>query len=194
MSIQIFFKSRKIILIFFFLLLFSFPALAASGVFPAKEIGIQVLNFSLFFAALIFLLRKPVKVFFHKRQEEFFSFEKQALSLEKDRQKELKLWEKKIAVLKEQEKDIKKKAQKEGEKLISQKKEELESFRARLKKEADFFLHLEKEKAKRELLEKWKDKIIQLAEVELRKQALSSTFHQGKLKTFLKQMESRFKH
>lgn len=193
MKTRFFFRSRRFLLVFFILFV-SLPALASSGGFPAWEVGIQVFNFTLFFLAFVFLLRKPIQVFFHKRQEEFFSFEKQALSQEKERKKELKLWEDKIAKLKEQEKDIQKKAFAEGESFVAQKKEELEALRARLKKESEFFLHLETEKAKRELLEKWKDKIIQFAESELKKQAGSSAFQKESLSSFVKQMETRFNH
>ena len=175
-------------LFFFFFPLFSF---AASEGFPAKEILIQLFNFSVFVAAFIFLVRKPVKVFFHKRQEEFFSFEKQAVQLEKERQKENQSWEKKLEALKKQEAGIKQQAQAEGEKFISGKKQEIKHLKIRLKKEADFFLHLESEKLKRDLFKKWKNKVVEGAHLELEKQAESSVFQMERLKDFFKQMEAR---
>lgn len=193
MNIRLFFRSGTLVLAFLCLFFFPFfSSFAASEAFPSREIFIQFLNFSMFFAAFLFLCRKPIKVFFHKRQEEFFSFEKQALSLEKEKKKELKLWEDKLAVLKDQEKGIKKKAQEEGEKFVRQKKEELESLKTRLKRETDFFFRLEKEKAKKDFLRNWKDKIIQSAERKLEEEAVSPAFQTNRFKNFLKQLESHF--
>lgn len=165
--------------------LFSF---AASEAFPVKEIFFQIFNFSIFATAFVFLIRKPIKIFFHKRQEEFFSFEKQAIQLEKEKKSELKTWEKKLETLREQEAEIQKRAKKEGEKFVFQKKEELKNLRGRLKKESDFFLHLEKEKSKRELIKKWKNKVVQEAARELEKQAHSASFQKKRLEDFFKQM------
>jgi len=172
-------------------LLFPSFSFADSSSFPLREITVQVFNFSVFAIVLFFLVRKPIKLFFHKRQEEFFSFEKQSARLEREKKKELEAWEKKLEILKEQKKYIQKKAQSEGEKVIFQRREEIKNLQNRLKKEAEFFLQLEKEKLRRELLKKWKDKITQKAGQELDKQAKSSSFQQERFRDFLKQMESR---
>ena len=190
------FKNIKLFLTFhqrFYFLFLFFPlfSFAASEGFPAREILIQLFNFSVFVAVFIFLVRKPVKVFFHKRQEEFFSFEKQAIQLEKERQTENQSWEKKLETLKKQEAGIKQKAQAEGEKFISGKKEEIKKLKTRLKKEADFFLHLERGKLKRDLFKKWKNKVIEGAHLELEKQAESLVFQTERTKDFFKQMEAR---
>ena len=140
--------------------------------------------------ALFFLTRKPIKVFFHKRQEEFFAFEKQAFQLEKEKREEQKNWEKKIQALREKEKGIEQKAQAEGEKFVFQRKEEIKTLKERLKKEADFFIRLEREKSKRELLKRWKSTIVEGASLELEKQASSHDFQRERLKDFFKQMES----
>ncbi len=181
---------KQTVFITLFTLFFTLPSYAASEGFPAREVFFQVFNFLLFATALFFLLRKPIQVFFHKRQEEFFAFEKQALQLEREKQIEKESWEKKIQTLNEQEKNIKQKAKEEGERFISQKKEEIKALKLRLKKEADFFLHLEREKSKRELFKTWKGKIIESAKIELKNQALSPSFQEEQLKGFYKQMEA----
>ena len=169
---------------------FSSFSYAGAESFPTKEIFIQVFNFSVFAGAFIFLTRKPIKLFFHRRQEEFFAFEKQAAQWERERQEEFQTWERKLEILKEQEAGIKQKAQTEGERFIVQKQEEIKNLKARLKKELDFFLRLEKEKSKRNLLIKWKRKVVQKAGLELEKQAQSTSFQQDRLKDFFKQMEA----
>ena len=185
-----FFKKKLLfaggLLGFFFLPSYSY---ASTEGFPTKEIFVQVFNFSVFVLAFVFLIRKPLKLFFHKRQEEFFAFEKQAVQLEKEKQEEYQAWEKKLQILKEQETGIQKKAQTEGEKFISQKQEEIKSLKARLRKESDFFIRLEKEKSKRNLLKQWKNKVVQEAGLELEKQAQSASFQQERIKDFFKQME-----
>ena len=171
------------------ILFFSLFSYASEGTFPAKEIFFQIFNFSIFVMILFFLMRKPIKVFFHKRQEEFFAFEKQAFQLEKEKQEELKTWEKKIQVLRDQEKEIEKKAQAEGEKFVFQQKEEIRTLKIRFKRESDFFLRLEREKSKRELLEKWKDKVISETSKNLDKQARFLEFQREQFRDFFTQME-----
>ena len=193
MKKKVFFESMKGKLFFFFeLILFLFPfcSFSASGVFPVKEVFFQVFNFSIFFGIFVFLMRKPLKVLFHKRQEEFFSFEKQAKALEAERKKELKVWEEKLEILKKQEAAIQQKAKQEGERFISQKREEFRNLKARLKREADFFFQLEKEKSKRVLFKKWKDQITEQAQEELKKQASSRSFQKERIRDFFQQMES----
>ena len=183
------FKQKLLLgLIFFFLPSLSYSAVEA---IPVKEISIQVFNFSIFVAIFVFLIQKPIKKFFHKRQKEFFSFEEQAAQWEKEKRKEHQEWENKLEVLKKQEKGIKQRAQTEGEKLLLQKKEELKNFQARLEKEAHFLLHLEREKSKDDLIKKWKSKVAQAAGLDLEKQASSSDFQTERLKDFFRQMESR---
>ena len=182
-------KQRLLLGLTFFL----FPLLSysSSETIPVKEIFIQVFNFSIFVAIFAFLIRKPIKHFFHKRQKEFFSFEEQAAQWEKEKWKEHQEWENKLEVLKKQEKEIKQKAQREGEKFLFQKKEELKNFQIRLKKEAHFLLRLEREKSKEDLLKKWRGKVAQAAGLDLEKQAGSSDFQSKRLKDFFWQMEFR---
>ena len=179
----------KIFLLFVFFLL-PFAGFAVSEGFPAKEVFVQIFNFSVFAAVLILLVRKPLQVFFHKRQEEFFSFEKQAVQLEKEKQEEYKNWEMKIQALKEQEEGIQKKAQEEGDRFITQKKEEIKQLQDRLKREARFFIRLETEKLKRKLLKNWKGKVKEGACFELEKQAGSKDFQTARLEDFFNQVES----
>ncbi len=172
--------------------LFFLPGLAFAdrAPFPVQEITAQAFNFSVFAIAFIFLIRKPVQLFFHKRRDEFLSFERQAMQLEKERKGELKAWEKKLKGLREREKDIDQKARSEGEKFMSQKRREIQNLRDRLKREAEFFLRLEREKAKKELMGRWREKIIQAAGRSLKNQAPARSFQQALFKDFFKQLES----
>ena len=184
-------KTKTPAFLLLFLFLFPASAFAASEGFSVKELAIQIFNFSIFFTALIFLTRKPLGAFFHKRQKDFISFEEQAIHLEKERQREKKEWGEKLTTLEKQEQGIQQKAQTEGERWFFQKKEELKSLKIRLQKEADFLIHLEKEKAKRELLQQWKDKVIQSAQQDLKNQSQSHNFQSERVKDFFKQMEDR---
>ena len=157
----------------------------------AKGVWVQAFNFSLFALALFFLIRKPVQIFFHKRQEEFFSFEKQTAEVEKKRKTELASWGKKLSELEKQESHIQQKAQAEGERLDLQKKEQLKSLKVQLTREADFLLNREREKAKKELLKKWKAHLAQSVRQELGEQALSPELKAQQIQEFLNQMEGR---
>lgn len=172
------------------LLLFPCLSLAEAGSFPTKEILVQAINFFIFFALLIFFLRKPIKLLFHKRKENFVSFEKQMFQAEKEKELELESWKKKLNSLIQQEKDIQGKAEKEGEKFLLFKKQQLEKLRTQLKKEAQFLLDLEAKKSQTDLLKKWRDKVIHLAEKNLEQQAKEPHFQKERIKDFFHQIKS----
>lgn len=120
------------------------------------------------------------------------SFEDQAESLEKEKRKEEKKWDDKLRTLREEEQNIRQKAEKEGQKFALEKKEELKSREIYLKNRALFFIRLESEKAKKDLLRKWKDRISQKAKEHLKTQADSLEFQSLRLNSFLKQTEKGF--
>lgn len=179
--------------IFLALIFLLFPSLAfakAEG-FPLKEILIQVFNFSVFAIVFVFLVKKPIGAFFHKKQKDFIAFEEQALQLEKEKEKEQKEWDKKLMDLEQKEKSIQQSAQQEGERLLAQKKEELKNLSNQLKSTAEFFIRLEREKLKRNLIQKWRSKVAEEAEEDLKQQPKTSDFQNKRLKEFLKQMETQ---
>ena len=163
---------------------------AAGGAFPFREIFFQLFNFSLFSAGLIFLLRKPVQVFFHKRQEEFIAFEKQALKLEKEKRAEYEKWEKKREEAEENSSTVRQKAREEGERFAFQQKEVLKNLKIRLQKSSDFVIHREREKAKRDMLAKWEGRLIRNARLGLELETRRPDFHSAQVRHFCRRVES----
>ena len=184
---SLFFCDKKLL---FFACFIFFPCFSLAEGSGLKEVAVQLFNFSVFFGLLWFLLKKPAQAFFHKRQKNFLSFEEQALKIEKEKKEELTVWDQKLKALTERESGIKEKAQEEGKKLDFQKKEELKSLKIRLKKEADFFLNLEKEQAKNLLLKKGTSQIARSAGWELKNLAKSPSFQKESMKDFFKQIKA----
>ena len=180
----------------FFILSFPFLAHSAGSEFSAQAIFIQAFNFSVFLFAFLYLVRKPLQTLFHKRQKDFFAFEEQALKLEKEKQAEQKLWDKKLSELEKTEKNIQKQAQEEGERFKKQKQKELEDLAQNLKKSSSFFLNLETEKLKRKSFSYWKSRLLADTKSELKQLALSKDFqkkeHAGFI-SLLKKQELREK-
>ncbi|MBC6415041.1 MAG: hypothetical protein GDA46_01425 [Bdellovibrionales bacterium] len=166
----------------FVLLFYPFASLATSEL-STRLVFIQIFNFSLFAIGLFFLLKKPVQVLFHNRQKNFFAFEKQAFELEKQKKEENQKWEKKVSVLREKEKNIKKKAEEEGNRFRREKLQELKEIENKLKTYANFLIQLETEKIKRQQLNYWKKELIQNVRSEL--QELNSSFQEQEEKIFL---------
>ena len=157
---------------------------------PLRELFFQLLNFSIFVFLLGFLLRKPIQKLFHKRQEGFLSFEKQSLKEEQTIRAEKKLWQEKLKNLEEKFKGIGDEALRQGESFAQRKQKELAALRARFKRELDFFIRLEREKAKRELLKKWQARLSKDLRQEFQKQALTDNFQQLWMKNFLTKCKS----
>ena len=169
----------------FFALSFPFLAHSAGSEFSAQAIFIQAFNFSVFLFAFLYLVRKPLQTLFHKRQKDFFAFEEQALKLEKEKQTEQELWDKKLSDLEKTEKNIQKQAQEEGERFKKQKQKELEELSKSLKKNSSFFLNLEKEKLKRKSFIHWKSRLLEEAKSDLKQLALSEDFQKREQESFL---------
>lgn len=167
--------------------LLSFPILAhsAGAEFSAKAIFIQAFNFSIFLLIFLFLIRKPLQSFFHKRQKDFLVFEEQALKLEKEKQEELELWRKKLLALEQTEKNIQKQAQEEGRRFEEQKKQDLEELSKRLKKTSSFLLNLEREKLKRESFFYWRSQLVENVKTDINRLATSDEFQQKEQAGFL---------
>jgi len=186
MSKKTFFKKSLLCFVF----LFPFLCYAGQGGFPLKEILVQVFNFSIFFGLLIFFVKKPLKSLLHKRQRDFLAFEEQALSLEKEKKEEEKLWDKKLKDLWEQEQSIKQRAEAEGKRFIQKKQQELKIYKQQLQNTAKLLIHLEQQKAKNQLLKKWKAKTVQQAEKALIAPDLPAhKLHENRLEKLLKQLE-----
>lgn len=171
--------------------IFLFPlcSFAESGGSPVKAVLVQLFNFALFATALLFFIRKPLAQFFHKRQKDFLFFEEQAKLLEKQKNQEEQKWDEKLKSLTLQEQNIKQKAEEEGKKFMLQKKTELKNLEARLQNSAEFLIRLEGDKAKQDILCKWKKKIAQKAKVNLETSTNSLEFQSHRLEGFLKQLE-----
>ena len=168
-------------------LVLSSPVLAysAGGEFSPRAVFIQIFNFSIFLLAFLFLVRKPFQTLFHKRQKDFFSFEEQALKLEKEKQAEQELWKKKLSALEKTEENIQKQAQEEGERFKVQKQEELKELSERLKKTSGFLLNLEEKKLKRESLRYWKIQLVETVRTDLKQLALEEAFQKQEQVAFL---------
>ena len=170
----------------------SYFAGAAGGVdqgFPAKAIFYQVFNFSIFFIALIFLLRKPAKEFFKSRKEDFFRFEKQARQQEEKMKKEHQLWLDKVEEISKKETDIKSQALKEGENFKKQKQLELEGLKEKMKKDEEFLLKLEKQKLLQQTLSAFKEKVAGYAQKVLEKTCSEGTVRKNLYNKFSKEVE-----
>ncbi|MCY4321707.1 MAG: hypothetical protein OXC37_04830 [Bdellovibrionaceae bacterium] len=172
-------------------LILSFPWLAYSASeFSAKAIFFQAFNFFLFFLAFLFLVKKPLKAFFHQRQKDFFSFEEKSLNLEKKLKKELEIWDEKLKDLNSKKNNIKKQAQDEGNRFMLQKKQELESLKKKFKKTSDFLISLEKQKLKRESLRHWRSELVEKTREELSELSLSENFQKKEQESFLTLLSS----
>ena len=165
-------------------------ALAAGGAFPAKAVFFQALNFAVFFALLAWLARKPLKSFFAAERERFLSFEREAREKEELLAKELELWKKKLADLEAREKTVGKSADEEGRLFLAEKRGLLKGLAKRLKREADFLLRLESEKARAALLKEGKRRIAALTEA-LMKGEGESALQKSLGGSFFKQLERR---
>lgn len=175
--------------LFFIIGVFPFLSEAASEL-SSWTLFTQVFNFSLFFLAFVFLIRKPFKLLCHQRQKDFFSFEKQALALEKQKKEQNKEWERKISDLSEKEKHIKQKAQAEGDRFYAEKQKDLKDLEERFKNHSDFLLHLETEKLKKEQLDYWKKELVELSKEELKGLAQELSFQKNEKNTFINFLRS----
>lgn len=186
---------KNIFLNFILFMLVFLPSAFASSLsgtsqLPVKDILVQLLNFSLFFICLFVLIRKTVQAFVQKRREEFFQFEKQAKTLEQDLKQELESWNQKINEAQQQENSLQQQAEQEGAKFLLKKQQELKELKTRLKTETDFFLKLEKSSLQKDVLKKWKDKLIFLSRNQLTTQAKSKELQQQAYNNTLKQIQN----
>lgn len=167
-----------------------FPSLvwAASGS-AFKEVFFQSFNFILFVALLFFLVRKPLQAFYRARRENFLQFENMARKKEEKILTEHKGWRKKLEEMKGREQTVSEKAHQEGERFKAEKARELQELKERKKREAQFFLRLESEKMKREMLQKFKSNVVAGALEEFKTLGANPAFHKKLYGNFLRTIE-----
>jgi len=177
---------------FLCIMLSLFPAFSeAAGELSFWLLFTQGFNFSLFFLAFLFLVRKPIKLLCHQRQKDFFAFEKQALALEKQKKEENKEWEEKIVKLELREKSIKRTAEEEGSRFQFAKQKDLKDLEESLKKHSDFLIQLETEKLKKQQLDHWRQKLVQFSQKQLEDLAKHSSFQQKEKQNFVDFLKER---
>lgn len=173
----------------FFLGGFALAAEAAEGGgFPAKSVFFQAFNFLIFVWLFARFAGQPLRRFLARERESFLLFERQARARERELDKSLGQWKKKLADLKERERGIQKKASQESRLFLEEKKRALKEEGRRMDREAEFLLRLELEKARRALFEKGKKKIAAMAEAMLRAEA-GDDFQKSGLAPSIKQIE-----
>ncbi len=176
----------------FFLLVFPYLSEASSSEgIPVREIFFQTLNFSLFFGLFLFLLKKPVRIFYKTKRKDFLLFEEQAKKQNQEMKASLQKWEQKVKELDLKEETIKQDAEREGKKLQAEKKIELKDLKKRLQAEKEFFIHLESEKIKQESIERWQEEVVRGAKNLLAKESLNSKVQQKLYQEFFEQLEGR---
>ena len=169
-----------------FLVFSLFPFLSeAASELSSWILFVQIFNFSIFCVVFFFLIRKPIQLLCHQRQKDFFSFEKQAIELEKQKKEENTVWEKKLLELKEQEQNIKKKAKEEGDRFYAEKQKELKDLEEGVKKYSAFIIRLETEKLKKQQLDYWRKELIEISKKELIHLAGESPFQQKEKEKFI---------
>ena len=93
----------------FFVILFLSPITAFAGGnegVPVHFVFFQVLNFSLFIGALIYLLKKKIPSLLEQKQNDFLEYRQKAIKLEKKRIEECILLEKELQILAEKENNL----------------------------------------------------------------------------------------
>ena len=92
-----------------FVFLFFFPGFALAGGnegIPVPFVFFQVLNFSLFLGALVYLVKKKVPALLEQRRRDFLEYRKKAMEMEKRHTAECVLLEQDLQNLEEKEKNL----------------------------------------------------------------------------------------
>ena len=175
---------------FFFVAFFCFLAEASGeSSFSGRDIFFQSLNFILFFAALLMLLKKPIKSLFQKRLKDFLAFEEQAKKQQETIENSFKEWQDKIKDLENKEKTIDKDAETRGQEIFEKKEQEMLEYKKRKDQEKTFFIQLESEKLKKESLIDWKSKIVDQAKNQIQADLSSSKIQEDLYQDFFKQIK-----
>lgn len=164
---------------------------AAGGGNPFMGVFFQAFNFTLFVVLLVFFVRKPLQSYYKARRENFLQFENMAREKEEKIQTEYKEWKEKLKEMEARNQTVSEKARQEGEKFRAKKTRELQELKARKQREAEFFLRLESEKLKTEMLKKFKSDIVTEAAKELKSLGDTPLFHKKLQENFLKTLERR---
>ena len=127
------------IIIFF---LFTIPVWAwAKGneELPIRFIFFQILNFSVFVVALVYLVRKKIPVFLKQKSEDFLEYRRRAIEQENQKKKDCLLLEREVQNLVEKEKNISQSVTKAlsnlKDELEIQEKQWLESLKSKTTRE-----------------------------------------------------------
>ena len=170
-----------------------FPSLvwAAGGGSAFREVFFQSFNFILFVALLVFLVRKPLQSFYRARRENFLQFEDMARAKEEKIQTEHRGWQEKLEKMKTREQAVSERAHQEGVRFKAKKAQELQELKERKQREAQFFLRLESEKMKREILQEFKSDIVAGAVEEFKSLGTTPAFHKKLYGSFIKSIERR---
>ena len=178
-----------------FLPLFLFSPLAAfsavgGGAF--QEVFFQSFNFILFVALLVFFVRKPLKAFYKSRRENFLQFEETARIKEEKIRAEFAKWRDKLEKMRLKEQTAEESARREGEVFQNKKARELQDLKERKHREIQFFLRLESEKMKREMLKNFKSSLAEGTAEELKALGADPAFHKGLHQNFIKNLRAGF--
>ena len=187
-SLRIGHKKLKFLSVTAFCFLFGFSATAqaaADGI-PVKTLFIQLVNFLPFALLLMYFLRKPLRLFFSKRSEDFLEMESRAEKYELEKQKEYNLEEQKLKDIRLKQRNVARRALQEGEKYKEKKQRELKALQSRLQREKNVFIKLEEAQAQSQLLGQLKQGITHSAQETLKKESLEKSFHENLQKDFLR--------
>ncbi|MCY4512518.1 MAG: hypothetical protein OXB86_02390 [Bdellovibrionales bacterium] len=174
-----------------FLLFFPSVVWAAGDGNPFIGVFFQAFNFILFVVLLVFFVRKPLQSYYKTRRENFLQFENMAREKEKKIQAEYEEWKEKLEKMEARDQTVSERAHQEGEKFRAKKTQELQDLKERKQREAEFFLRLESEKLKTEMLKKFKSDIVTGAAEDLKTLGEASLFHKKLQENFLKTLERR---
>ena len=174
-----------------FFLILPLKAFPAGGNSAFQEVFFQSFNFILFVALLVFFVRKPLKAFYKSRRENFLQFEETARIKEEKIRAEFAQWRDKLEKMRLKEQTATESARREGEIFQKKKARELQELKDRKQREIQFFLRLESEKMKGEMLKNFKSILVSGAKEELKALRADPAFHKKLHQNFIKTLESR---
>lgn len=136
--------------------LFSLAALAAGGghdihEIPQKLIWLQVLNFGVFVALLVYLLRTKVKGYFASRKEDFTAALRKAEQAKEQAESQRRLIKERLQKLESTASETIERARREAEELRANILREAEELSTKIREEAERATKYEVERAKEEL-------------------------------------------
>ena len=125
---------------FIFIILFFAPVSALAGGnegVPVHFVFFQVLNFSLFVGALVYLLKKRIPALLERKQNDFLEYRQKAIELKKKHTEECAFLEKDLQILIEKEKNLNKSVTKAVHLLEEELRNESELWLENLQKQVE---------------------------------------------------------